>query len=405
MTPDPIIRWLLLGCLSTAGSLACQTLKPVKNGIDVLQAAEFSALTGRKVGLISNHTGKNLQGISTAILLHRAPQVELKILFSPEHGFQGKLDQNNIAHATHDPTGLPIHSLYTKDRKPNAASLRGLDTLVFDIQDIGCRFYTYISTMGKAMSAAADHKLRFVVLDRPNPINGLEFAGAMRDSGSQHESFVAWHRLPVRHGMTVGELAGMFKAERKIPCELQVIPMQGWQRKMYFDGTGQTWVNPSPNMRSPTQALLYPGVGLLETTNLSVGRGTDTPFEIVGAPWIDGVGLAAAMNQAPLKGLRCVPIQFTPRSSKHQGQLCKGIRFCITTRAAFDPIRLGTRLAYELQRLHPKGWDTQSYNRLLVNKQIFELVKNSSKPNIIHRVIRRQLLGFQQRRAPFLLYE
>lgn len=405
MTRDPIVHWLLAGSFGIATSLSAQAVVTVKNGIDVLETSRFAALSGRKVGLISNHTGLNLRGLSTAVLLHRAENVDLRILFSPEHGFAGKLDQDKVDHAIHEATGLRIHSLYTKDRKPDATSLRGLDTLVFDIQDIGCRFYTYVSTMGEAMRTAATHKLRFVVLDRPNPINGVDVGGVMRDAGDQLDSFVAWHKIPVRHGMTVGELAKMFRAERKIACDLQVIRMQGWQRRCFFDATGQTWVNPSPNMRSPTQALLYPGVGLLETTNLSVGRGTDTPFEILGAPWMDGTALAKAINGAQLDGLRCAPIRFTPTSSKYAARKCSGIRLCITDRTTFDPVALGTQLAFDLRRLHPEAWDHRNYNRLLVNREVFKLVGQGAKPSTVSQAIQRQLRGFLRRRAPFLLYE
>jgi uncharacterized protein YbbC (DUF1343 family) len=373
----------------------------VINGIDVLVADGFKALAGRKIGLISNHTGRDARGLGTAELLHAAENVELKILFSPEHGYAGTQDAK-VGHAVHRPTGLPIHSLYTADRRPDAASLRGLDTLVFDIQDIGCRFYTYISTMGEAMQAAATHRLRFVVLDRPNPINGIEIGGAMRDPDQR--SFVAWHTIPVRHGMTTGELAQMFNRECDIDCDLQVVQMQGWQRRFFFDATGQTWIDPSPNMRSPTQALLYPGVGLLETTNLSVGRGTDTPFEVIGAPWLDGPLLAHAINAAELLGLRCVPIRFVPRGSKFAGETCSGIRFCITNRDAFDPVILGVHLAVELRRLHPDVWQTKGYRRLLVNQKIQQMIEGGATAAKILQEVHRQLHGFYQRREACLLY-
>ncbi|MEE2886798.1 MAG: DUF1343 domain-containing protein [Planctomycetota bacterium] len=405
MTGGPNVHWLLAVPLWITASLTAQDVVTVQNGIDVLQSSDFAALAGRKVGLISNHTGLNLSGQSTAVLLHRAKSVDLRILFSPEHGFAGKLDQSKVDHAIHKPTGLRIHSLYNKDRKPDAASLRGLDTLVFDIQDIGCRFYTYISTMGEAMRTAAAHKLRFVVLDRPNPINGVDVGGVMRDPGEHLDSFVAWHKIPVRHGMTVGELAQMFRVERKMSCDLQVIRMKAWQRRFFFDATGQTWVNPSPNMRNLTQALLYPGVGLLETTNLSVGRGTDTPFEILGAPWMNGPDLARAVNGARLPGLRCVPIRFTPTSSKYSAKQCSGIRLCITSRAAFDPVTLGIQLAFELRRLHPEAWKHQNYNRLLVNRRVFDLVARGAKPKMVKQMIQLQLRDFLRRRARFLLYE
>jgi uncharacterized protein YbbC (DUF1343 family) len=261
----------------------------VLTGIDVLVRDNFRQLAGRKVGLITNHTGRSRDGQTTVKLLHKAEGVELAALFSPEHGFEGK-----IGDARDQATGLKVFSLYGETRKPTPAMLESIDTLVFDIQDIGTRFYTYVSTMGEAMQAAAEQKMRFVVLDRPNPIGGLAVAGPMLDPGK--ESFVGVHRLPGRHCMTIGELARLFKAELKLDLELEVIACEGWRRADAWDATGLTWVNPSPNMRSLTQAFLYPGIGLLETTNLSVGRGTDTPFEVIGAPWLDGQKLAAEMN-------------------------------------------------------------------------------------------------------------
>lgn len=373
----------------------------VRNGIDVLVETDFKDLAGRRIGLISNHTGVDLQGTSTAVLLHRAKNLELVRLFSPEHGFEGKLD-TKVGDSVHAATGLPIVSLYTETRAPSEANLEGIDTLVFDIQDIGCRFYTYISTMGEAMRVAARAGLRFVVLDRPNPINGIDVGGPVRDVG--RSSFVAWHDLPLRHGMTVGELARMFDAELSLECDLQVIPMKGWKRHDFIDATGQGWIDPSPNMRSPAQALLYPGVGLLETTNLSVGRGTDTPFEIIGAPWMDGPALARAINDAALPGLRCLSIRFTPRSSKHKGQPCSGIRFWVIDRARFDPISLGFRLAWELRRLHPDTWKIDRFDRLLVCKDIQDLFVVKAPLSKILKRVRRDLGSFRQRRDRYLLY-
>lgn len=380
---------------------AASAQNPVQNGIDVLRAEGFAQLHGRKVGLITNHTGLALDGKSTPVLLHEHEKVQLVALFSPEHGFAGKLE-GKVGDSRHAETGLPIYSLYGKDRKPSKQSLRGVDTLVFDIQDIGCRFYTYIATMGEAMQVAAQEKKRFVVLDRPNPIGGVDVGGAMRDPDDQ--SFIAWHTIPVRHGMTVGELARMFKEERNIDCELRVVKMKGWRRDMYFDATGQVWVNPSPNMRSPVQALLYPGVGLLEFTNLSVGRGTDTPFELIGAPWMDGRKLSAALNAADLPGLRSVPIAFTPDASKHKDKLCHGVRFWVTNRASFDPVRLGVQLAYELRRLHPDAWEHKRYARLLANQGVFRAVIDGQRPAATLQGFERDLAPFYRRRLRHLLY-
>ncbi|MDH3902328.1 MAG: DUF1343 domain-containing protein, partial [Xanthomonadales bacterium] len=252
----------------------------VLTGIDVLKRDGFKQLEGQKVGLITNQTGNSRLGVSNIQLLHNAANVNLLAIFSPEHGLFGKLDVPLIEDSKDTTTGIRVFSLYGSTRRPTADMLNGIDTLVFDIQDIGTRFYTYISTMGEAMQAAAENHVRFVVLDRPNPINGITVSGPVLDEG--RESFVGFHRLPVRHGMTIGELALMFKAELSLDLELEIIPLEGWHRTDYFDRTGLQWINPSPNMRNLDEAILYPGIGLLETTNLSVGRGTETPFELFG---------------------------------------------------------------------------------------------------------------------------
>ncbi|MCB9888923.1 MAG: DUF1343 domain-containing protein [Planctomycetes bacterium] len=397
-----IAALLLASCAAPTHRPSPRIGEPVLNGIDVLEAQDFAPLAGRRVGLISNHTGLDRRGVSTAELLHRAPNVTLVRLFSPEHGFAGKAE-GEVHHAVHTATGLPIHSLYTKERAPDPASLRDLDTLVFDIQDIGCRFYTYVSTMGEAMRAAARHGLRFVVLDRPNPIDGVTVGGAMRDAGKR--SFVAWHTLPVRHGMTAGELARMFDAELQLHCDLHVVRMRGWNRHAGFAATGQTWVDPSPNMRSPAQALLYPGVGLLETTNVSVGRGTDAPFELLGAPWLDGSTLAARLNAAQLGGVVAVPVRFRPTTSKFADKTCSGVRLWITDVTRFDPVRLGVQLGYELRRMHPEQWQVAHYGRLLVNAEVLALVERAAPPAEVLAAIERELPAFLRRRARFLLYE
>ncbi len=372
-------------------------------GIDVLERDGFKQLQGRRVGLITNQTGVNRRGESTVRLLSAAKGVELRALFSPEHGIEGKLDVANIADASDAATGLKVFSLYGKTRRPTAESLAGIDTLVFDIQDIGTRFYTYVSTMGEAMIAAAEHKVRFVVLDRPNPIGGALVAGPVLDAG--RESFTAFHRLPVRHGMTVGELARMINAERRLGVDLEVIRVDGWRRSDLFDATGLLWVNPSPNMRNLNQALLYPGIGLLETTNLSVGRGTDTPFELVGAPWLDGLQLAGKLNAAGIAGVRFVPVRFTPTSSKFVGQACGGVNILITDRARFDPLRTGLEIARQLRTLHPKEWDAPAYDRLLANRRVLDAVLEAKPVAEIEALWQPDLDEFLRRRAQFLLYE
>src|SRR6185503_9221092 len=257
----------------------------VLTGIDVLERDGFKQLAGLRIGLITNHTGRNREGRQTIDVLNKAPGVRLVALFSPEHGIRGLAD-DKISDSKDEATGLPIYSLYGETRRPKAEQLKDLDALVYDIQDVGARFYTYISTLGNLLEEAAKLKLPVFVLDRPNPIGGLDVDGPIADNDKL--SFISYHTIPTRHGLTIGELAQLFNKQRKIGADVRVIKMEGWRRSMWFDETNLTWINPSPNMRSLTEATLYPGVGLLETTNVSVGRGTDTPFEIVGAPWIQG---------------------------------------------------------------------------------------------------------------------
>ena len=399
---------LLLMCIAACGGSALSqgvSSKPegVLTGFDVLQRNGFAQLSGRRVGLITNHTGINRHGESIAKLLQESKEVELVALFSPEHGFAGTLDQAKISDARDNATGLKVFSLYGKTRTPTPESLSGIDTLVFDIQDIGTRFYTYISTMGGAMRAAAEHGVRFVVLDRPNPIGGTVVQGPVLDKGS--ESFVGFHPIAVRHGMTTGELATMFREELELDLELTVIRMEGWERGMMFDETGLLWVNPSPNMRSLTQAILYPGIGLLETTNLSVGRGTDTPFEVVGAPWIDSVTLARELNASDVAGVRFVPIRFTPESSKYEGEPCGGVNAIVTDRQVFDPVRSGLTLAITLRRLYRRQWDTNSLNRLLASEKTSMGILNGDSVDTMQAAYESELAAFKKRRLKHLLYD
>ncbi|HEX6983740.1 MAG TPA: DUF1343 domain-containing protein, partial [Planctomycetaceae bacterium] len=286
-----------------------------------------------------------------------------------------------------------------------AEMLAGLDTLVFDIQDIGARFYTYPSTMANAMRAAAEHGKRFVVFDRPNPINGVDVEGPVLDAG--RESFVGFHTIAVRHGMTIGELATMYKEEHELDLDLQVIRMEGWRRADYFDATALTWVNPSPNMRSLTQATLYPGIGLLEMTNLSVGRGTDTPFEVFGAPWLDGVRLATALNERRLPGVRFVPVRFTPSpdTSKFPGEECGGVNVIVVDRAAFRPVTTGLAIAEQLRRDYPDAWETKNFDRLLMDEAVFEAVAAGKPVEEIEAGYQDELKSFLDRRGRYLLYE
>lgn len=375
----------------------------VLNGIDVLQRDAFQPLKGRKIGLITNQTGLSRDGVSTVRLLHEAEGVTLVTLFSPEHGLEGKLDIPKIGDQQDPTTGLKVFSLYGETRTPTKDSLQGIDTLVFDIQDIGCRFYTYVSTMGNAMKAAGENGIRFVVLDRVNPVGGNSVQGPILDDGDQ--SFVGYHTLPVRHGMTAGELAQMFRSEMKVDVDLQVIKVEGWKRSQLFDATGLTWTNPSPNIRCLNQALLYPGIGLLEMTNLSVGRGTDTPFEVIGAPWIRERELAAHLNAAGLPGVRFVPMRFIPTSTKFSGESCGGVNIVITNRDTLNSLRTGIQLMCSLQALYPDAWQTKNLNRLLSSKKVTDAVMDGKSAGEIETLWSDELGSFKTRRTGFLMYE
>ncbi len=375
----------------------------VLNGIDVLEKNNFKELNNLKIGLVTNHTGRNLSSLQTIDVLKNAPNVKLVALFSPEHGIRGQLDQEKIVDSIDEKTGLPIYSLYGETRRPKPEQLKDLDAIVFDIQDVGVRFYTYISTLQFVMEEAAKAGKPVYVLDRPNPINGLGVAGAIADADKF--SFVAPHTLPVRHGMTIGEIAWMFNVEKKINADLRVIKMENWQRGMWFDQTNQTWTNPSPNMRSLTEATLYPGIGLLEYTNLSVGRGTDTPFEIVGAPWIDGRKLAAFLNEKNLNGVRFVPVKFKPKASVFKNEEVGGINIVVTDREKFEPVRTGIEIAVALRKLYPFEWKMEKYLNLIVNQESFEQIKRGAAAETIEKAWQEDLDEFKKRRVRFLIYK
>ena len=377
---------------------------PVLNGIDVLERSGFKELKGLKIGLVTNHTGRNLAGKQTIDILKEAPDVNLVSLFSPEHGIRGELDTEKIDDSKDEKTGLPVYSLY-KDgmRRPKPEQLAGLDAIVYDIQDIGARFYTYTATLKNVMEEAAKAKIPVIVLDRPNPINGNSVEGALADEDKL--SFIAAHTIPVRYGLTIGELGMMMNAERKIGADVRVIKMEGWSRSMWFDETGQTWINPSPNMRSLTEATLYPGIGLLETTNVSVGRGTDTPFEVVGAPWLDGRKLAAYLNGRNIKGVRFVPVRFKPKASVFKDEECGGINIVIVNRDEFNSVRIGYEIAAALRKNYPSDWQVDKYARLLVNAEVLEAVKRGDTPQMIENAMGSKNEEFARRRALYLLYK
>ncbi|HYC89052.1 MAG TPA: exo-beta-N-acetylmuramidase NamZ domain-containing protein [Thermoanaerobaculia bacterium] len=327
-----------------------------QNGIDVLHAGGYEALRGLRIGLITNQSGIDRTGNPTVDLLRSAPGVTLAAIFTPEHGLRGTLD-DKVADEQY--RGIPVFSLYGERRRPAPEQLANLNALVFDIQDIGTRFYTYISTMGMAMEAAAEAKIRFIVLDRVNPIGGDVVEGPGLEGTT---NFTAWHPIPIRHGKTVGELAQLFRDERNIGVDLTVIPVKNWKREQWQDEAGLPWVNTSPNMRSLHAAALYPGIGILERA-VSVGRGTPTPFEVLGAPYIDGEALIREVG--PLPGLAMTPIRFTPTASVHKGEECGGVRFTITDRRALRSVHAGLTIAAALVRLYGEKFPVDELQPLL----------------------------------------
>jgi uncharacterized protein YbbC (DUF1343 family) len=373
----------------------------VRAGIDVLRDEAFERLRGRRVGLITNVSGRARDGASTIDLVMTAPGVKLVALFTPEHGLSAARD-GNIANTRDARTGLPVYSLYGDAFAPSADSLADIDTLVFDVQDVGTRFFTYAATMRRAMVAARDHDVRFMVLDRPNPIDGIDVAGPVLVPPPG--SFVNYHSLPIRHGMTVGELAALLNADDHLGVALSVVTMRGWRRGAYGDETGLRWVNPSPNLRSVDEAILYPGVGLLESTNLSVGRGTDAPFERLGAPWIDGSALAAAVTADGLAGVVFAPEVFTPGADRYAGQRCNGIHVTVRDRPRFEPVQTGLAIARELRRLYPREWEFAKLDRLLVHPEAMSAIDAGLPLASIVETYRVELAAFMTKREKYLLY-
>ncbi|MDP3716536.1 MAG: DUF1343 domain-containing protein [Acidobacteriota bacterium] len=385
---------------TSVGSGFCGTT-PVLNGIDVLARDGFAKLKGKRVGLITNHTGVARDGRSTIDLLHAAPGVQLVSLFAPEHGIRGVLDADVPAEKDQK-TGLTIHSLYGETRRPTDAMLAGIDTLVIDLQDIGARFYTYPATTGYVLEEAAKRKIAVMVLDRPNPVNGWQIEGP--NQSEPIREFIAYFPMPVRHGLTLGELARVFNDEKKINADLTVIPAENWRRDYWFDDTGLAWINPSPNMRNLNQAALYPGIGAIEYSNVSVGRGTDQPFEQFGAPWIDGPRLAAALNARQLPGVRFYPVAFTPASSKYAGQACQGVFMVITNRSALRPVRVGLEIAGALFALFGEKYQLENTDLLLGSRDSLERVKRGEDPAVVAARWGDDEARWRRLRAQYLLY-
>jgi uncharacterized protein YbbC (DUF1343 family)/CubicO group peptidase (beta-lactamase class C family) len=373
----------------------------VLTGIDVLVDQKFSMLQGHSVGLVTNQTGIDSRGRRTIDLIANAPGVRLQAIFSPEHGITGQAN-TDVPNGFDVATGRPIWSLYGATRRPSPAMLKDVTLIVFDIQDVGARYYTYLTTLIYVMEEAAKQRIPVVVLDRPNPITGRVIEGPLMDPDLY--SFTSPHTIPVRTGLTIGEFGRLAAAERKVPVSLTVVPLVGWQRERWYDETGLPWVNPSPNIRSVTQALLYSGVGLLEATNLSVGRGTDMPFEVIGAPWIEPRGLAELLNRQGLRGVTFEPIWFTPASDVYASTLCPGVRFVVTDREAVRPVTVAFAVARALRERHRDQFRPENIQNLLVNRSTMWAFLRGE---VLERVVawaEMDRAAFLKRRASYLMY-
>lgn len=373
----------------------------VDPGIDVLASRGFDSLKGRRVGLITNQTGRDRRGNSTVDLLDAARDVDLVAIFSPEHGLRGERDEK-IADERDERTGLPVWSLYGDRRAPSAEQLQGVDDLVFDVQDIGARYYTYISTMGLAMKAASESGVRMVILDRPNPVGGVVVEGPVAEGES---AFTSFHPIALRHGMTIGELALMFRDELDLDVDLEIVKMNGWSREDLWPSTGLAWVNPSPNIRNWRAAMLYPALGFMESTNLSVGRGTSAPFEQFGAPWLDAAAIAARLNERIPQGcLRFSPTSFTPDSSVFAGELVLGVAIETRDPAQCSMVGVGLEIATALQETHGSEWEGERMSTLLRHQAAVSAILGGRTPDEVRQVWSDELRRFEQRRLRYLLY-
>lgn len=410
MKTSALLLIAVIACSLVASPAAAQKRREasgapaeVLTGLDILKRDNFGPLKGKKIAIITNHTGRDRDGNHIVELLHKAEGITIVSLFSPEHGLYGTLDEK-VGHGTDEKTGLKVWSLYGETRRPTDEMLKGVDTLVFDIADVGARFYTYSATLGICMEEAAKRNIAFFVLDRPNPITGLIVDGPIADK--KYFGFTAYGPMPVAHGMTFGELAQMYKGDFGVSdVDLHIVKMEGWKRDMWFDETGLLWQNPSPNMRNLTQALLYTGVCLIEATNVSVGRGTDQPFELFGAPWIDGKKLSAELNAARIPGLRAIPIEFKPQSSKFKGEKCSGVFLLVTDRNALDPVAAGIHIASSLHKLFGDKFEVDKVVRLLHNDAALAAIKEGKDPKSIPAMWQKDLETFKKIREKHLIYK
>ncbi len=372
-----------------------------RTGADVFVANNFPGLRGKKIGLITNHTGRLRSGTATADAFYKSTDISLKVFFGPEHGIRGAVDER-VPDSADPKTGIPVISLYGPRTAPEPSHLVGIDALVYDIQDIGCRYYTYVSTLVHCMRAAATAGLPLTILDRPNPISGVHIEGPVSDSDKL--SFVAIHPMPIRHGMTLGELAMLVNRDAERKCDLTVVKVEGWKRRDWFDATGCEWVDPSPNMRSLVQANIYPGPAQLEFTNVSVGRGTATPFQLFGAPWLDHFRFVDTLSAMQLPGIGFVPRTFKPTASKFAGEECKGAELIVTNRDTFRPVETGVAMAIALRKVASKQWEMSRWQTLLCHKATYDAVEQGAELNDVTKLWEPALQQFKNARQKVLLY-
>ena len=402
--PKLLLPFLACGLwLMAYGNVHAATL--TLTGLDILERDGFAQLAGKRVGLITNHSAVDKDGNNAIDVLHKAPGVTLAAIFSPEHGFRGTEEGGVLIADSSDPvTGVPVYSLYGKTRRPSPEMLKGLDTLVFDIQDIGARFYTYLTTMGYAMEEASASGLEFMVLDRPNPIGGA-VEGPVLELGIS--DFTAYFPVPTRHGFTAGEMALFHKDNKKLDLKLSVIKMENWTHDMFFDQTAVIWTNPSPNIRNADAEVLYPGLGCFEASNVSVGRGTDIPFLWFGAPWMKAGKIAEKLSKAGLRGVKFVPLGLTPSNDIYEGKHCEGIRIEITDRAAVKALDIFTQAAYLLRKYNGADFklDSGEIRKMTGSGDFYRLLEAGENPKRIIAAFKKSSAGFMAERGKYLLYK
>jgi uncharacterized protein YbbC (DUF1343 family) len=396
--------WIAAQVAALAWMVGAASASDVKTGVDVLAAGGFRQLAGKRVGVITNHTGLDRKGRRTIDVLASAPGVRLTAIFAPEHGVEGTAAPGARIESGRDAkSGTPIYSLYGQAKRPTAEMLRGVDVIVYDVQDVGARFYTYMSTLGAAMEEAAARGVEVVVLDRPNPINGVAVEGPVQDA--DQTSFVGYFPMPTRYGMTIGELAMMFNAEKKMGVKLTVAPMENWRRQDWYDQTGLRWIDPSPNLRNLYATALYPGVNMLNMRSFSLGRATDHPYEVAGAPWVDGVRLAAYLNARAIVGASFTPVRFTPAADNFGGQECGGVFVNLLDRDRLNTGRLGIELLAALWKLYPERFDLDGTLRRVGSKAVLAAIRRGEDPERVERIWGPDVERFRRLRAKYLLYK